>query len=237
MEQQPVDLFYRVGLNRWNGEEMLQVVVEDLRPAALELPLPVPALRVSLPELVDRRGVEADAVRAEFPSALVFGEGVADGVDRYGLRQTEELVLLTPFPSPRLLDEAVARSGARRVVLAWPARAHESEDRFLPALLKLVGAAMEEGPYVSIARLAVQTGELEVTVRLGVEALAQSHLLAVDEEQGDQLRLRRRTDGRGVLDSAALGQMRRIIAESRAYRRFLRTASVSAVVQSLYLGR
>jgi single-stranded-DNA-specific exonuclease len=235
MEQQPVDLFYRVGLNRWNGEEMLQVVVEDLRPAALELPLPVPALRVALPELVDRRGVEADAVRAEFPSALVFGEGVADGVDRYGLRQAEELVLLTPFPSPRLLDEAVARSGARRVVLAWPARAHESEDRFLPALLKLVGAALEEGPYVSIARLAVQTGELEVTVRLGVEALAQSHLLAVDEEQGDQLRLRRRTDGRGVLDSAALGQMRRIIAESRAYRRFLRTTAVGAIAKSVYV--
>ncbi|HWI63501.1 MAG TPA: single-stranded-DNA-specific exonuclease RecJ [Symbiobacteriaceae bacterium] len=243
LEQQPVDLFYRLGLNRWNGEETLQVVVEQLTPSvAPEVAVPKPlAPRIALPDLIDRRGAPVTDVAAEFPETLFFAEGWAGGeefrpVDRYGLAPATDLVLLTPFPSPRLLDEAVARTGARRLVLAWPAKAVKEEDRFLPDLMKLVAESMRVSPYVSVPLLAVRTGELEVAVRLGLEALAESDLLAVDEEQGDLLRLRRRTDGRGIRESGALLHMRRILGESRAYRRFLRTASVAALGRSIYTG-
>ena len=235
LEQQPVDLFYRLSLNRWNGEERLQVVVEQLTPCAWPPELPEPlAPRVVLPELIDRRGTDPNAIAAEFPDALVFAEGGATDTDRFSIRAAADLVLLTPPPSPRLLDEAVARSGARRLVLAWPTKTANDEDRFLPNLLKLIAGGLTLSPYVSVPLLAVRTGELEVAVRLGLAALAESDLLAIDEEQGDRLRLRRRTDGRGIRESGALLQMRRILGESRAYRRFLRTASVAAIARSIY---
>ncbi|HYF93523.1 MAG TPA: single-stranded-DNA-specific exonuclease RecJ [Symbiobacteriaceae bacterium] len=239
MEQQPVDLFYRLGLNRWSGEETLQVVVEQMSPAAPDVAMVAPPLTapaVALPELLDRRGAAPGAVAAEFPEALYFAEGWggAGTVDRYGLATATDLVLLTPLPSPRLLDEAVAHSGARRLVLAWPLKAAPDEERFLPGLMKLVAEAMGISPYVSVPLLAVRTSELEVAVRLGIEALVESDLLAIDEERGDLLRLRRRTDGRGVKESGALLNMRRILGESRAYRRFLRTRSLDAVRRSIY---
>lgn len=266
LEQQPVDLFYRLSLNRWNGEETLQVVVEQLTPAAAlgeaggaeaegvvgpgagptlgwgpgGAPIPQPlATRVTLPDLVDRRATAPGDLAAEFPEALIFAESWAGAepfrpVDRYGLGPAADLVLLTPPPSPRLLDEAVARSGARRLVLAWPTKPGPDEERFLPGLMKLVAESLTVSPYVSVPLLAVRTGELEAAVRLGLAALAESALLAIDEEQGDLLRLRRRTDGRGIKESSTLLRMKAILGESRAYRRFLRGASLAAIAGSIY---
>jgi single-stranded-DNA-specific exonuclease len=264
LEQQPVDLFYRLSLNRWNGEETLQVVVEQLTPAAAPgaveaaedgtapgtgpvpargrngAPLPLPlAVRVVLPDLFDRRGAAPGDLATEFPEALFFAEGWAGAepfrpVDRYGLGPAADLVLLTPPPSPRLLDEAVARSGARRLVLAWPTKPGPDEERFLPGLMKLVAESLTVSPYVSLPLLAVRTGELEAAIRLGLDALAESALLAVDEEQGDLLRLRRRTDGRGIKESSTLLRMKAILGESRAYRRFLRSAGLTAIASSIY---
>jgi single-stranded-DNA-specific exonuclease len=255
LQPQPVDLFYRLSLHRWNGQEQLQVVVEELAPAAAEHALPAegagasprgtrppaPAVVVRRPELVDGRGRDLAELLAEFPEAPLFAEGPALGWcpadrpcwDRYSLAPADDLILLWPLPSPRLLDEAAARTGARRLILAWPVAAPPEEERFLPQLLKLLAEDMAAGPYVSVPRLAVRTGELEIVIRLAVEALARSHLLAVDEDGGDLLRLRRRTDGRGVVESEPLVRMRLLLSESRAYRRFLRQASTFAIAQSL----
>jgi single-stranded-DNA-specific exonuclease len=237
---QEVDLFYRVGLNRWNGEETLQLIVEDLGPGVDE-PGAAPPPLITLPELLDRRGADLTALRAEFSDALLFAEGETvrlpepnPAVDRYGLRSTLDLVLLTPPASPRLLDEAVARTGAARLILGFSPQAPEHEERFLPAFLRLLAEEMAPGRYVRLSRLAVRTGELEATVRHAIGALVESDLLAVDEEEGDYLRLRRRTDGRGVKESPALTQMRTVLGESRAYRRFLRQAAPAAILRTIY---
>jgi single-stranded-DNA-specific exonuclease len=252
------DMFYRLGMNRYNGEEMLQVIVEHLGPGAEPPPQPVqaeimvaeepaPAATVvavpavpypapAIPELVDRRGFDLAELLEEYPDALLLAEGAGPegALDRYSLRPGGELVLWSAPPSPRLLDEAVARCGPHRLVLAYPLAADKAEERFLPTLLKLVAETLQDRPLVRVARLAVATGELEVTVRLGLQALAASNLLAIDEEEGDLLRLRRRTDGHGIKESPALQRMRTILSESRAYRRFLRQSSLEAITRAIY---
>lgn len=236
LEPREADLFYRLNLNRWNGEEVLQVVVEHLG-KAVELPVPVPV--TALPDLIDRRGTPLPELVSDYPDALFLAEGAliagtSSPVDRYGLRPAAEVVLLSPLPSPRLLDEVVACTGAARLVLGWPWGPAPEEERFLQVLMRLAGEALVHGPHVDVAELAVRTGELEVAVRLGIDALADSHLLAVDEEEGESLRLRRRTDGKGIVDGPALTRMRQILAESRAYRRFLRQATLSAISRAIY---
>ncbi|MFZ5826834.1 MAG: single-stranded-DNA-specific exonuclease RecJ [Bacillota bacterium] len=242
-EPQRCELFYRLALHRWNGEEQLQVVVLHLGPAPAPDPAATPlqgparpAVR-SRPALVDRRGVDLPALRAELPSALFLAEGRrarAEGaVDRYGLRQADDLVLLTTPPGPRLLDEALAITGARRVVMAWPSEAAPDEERFLPSLMRLLAEAMQVSPWVSLSGLAAHLGELEPTVRAGLETLAESHLLAVVEEVGDRLKLRKRTDGRSIRNGAALDRLKGLLGESRSYRRFLRTAGLEAIARTL----
>ncbi|HYG59049.1 MAG TPA: hypothetical protein VD902_13395, partial [Symbiobacteriaceae bacterium] len=188
----------------------------------------------AVPDLVDRRGRAPAEVLAEFGEAVCFAEGpgAPEGlptVDRYGLRPSADLVLLTPPASARVLDEAIARVGARRLVMAWQAKPSPAEERFLPTLLGLVGQVLAHSPYVSVPRLAVRLGELEISVRLGVTALAESNLLAVDEESPEQIRVRRRSDGKGILESEALQTLRTILGESRAFRRFLRKADADAI--------
>ncbi|MFZ5814045.1 MAG: single-stranded-DNA-specific exonuclease RecJ [Bacillota bacterium] len=239
LEPQSCELYYRLQLHRWNGEEQLQAVVEHLGPAPAPLRAPLAAPVRTRPVLVDRRSQSLPFLQLEFPAALFVAEGrrpagVEEVADRYSLRQADELVLLTPPPSPRLLDEALALTGARRVVLGWPAEANPEEERFLPLLMRLLSEAMQLSPWVSIAGLAVRSGELETVVRAGLETLAESHLLAIDEEAGDQVRLRKRTDGRGVREGPAQERLKRLLGESRSYRRFLRTASLAAVERTLY---
>lgn len=235
VEPQTCELFYRLQLHRWEGEEQLQVVVLQLGPspaAAGPGPAPAglgpgraPAVR-SRPVLLDRRSQSLPFLQLEFPAALLLAEPD-------GLRPADDLVLLTPPPSARLLDEAIALTGARRVVLAWPAESPAEEERFFPALMRLLAEAMGSGPWVSPSRLAARMGELEATLRAGLEALADSDLLAIVEEEGDRVRLRRRTDGRGIREGAARERLRRLLGESRSYRRFLRTASLEAIQGSL----
>jgi single-stranded-DNA-specific exonuclease len=253
-----VDVFYHLGLNRWNGQEMLQAVVEHLGPAATiadeEEPAPAaepgagPEPRLGALEqpwtgrceLVDRRGADPWDVVGEFPQAPLFAEADRPPglptVDRYSLQTAPDLVLLTPPASPRLLDEAAARSGARRLIMAWPLQPSPEEERFLPSLLRLVAEEMAASPYVNVSRLAVRTGELEIVIRLALEALEESDLLAIDEEEGDILRLRRRTDGRGIKESPPLQHMRALLGESRAFRRFLRGAAPAAIDRVIYSG-
>lgn len=190
-------------------------------------------------ELLDCRGESASALAAAHPQALFFAEvlgveGLAT-VDRYGIRPAAELVLLTPPASPALLDEAVAGSGARRVVLGWAREADSAEDRFLRNLLQAAAQALREGPWVSVVQLAVQTGELESTVRMGLYALAENALLTIEDEEGDLMRLRPRTDGKGIKKGPAIHRMRSLLRESRAFRRFLRTAPLEAIRRAIYV--
>jgi single-stranded-DNA-specific exonuclease len=148
-----------------------------------------------------------------------------------------DLILASPPASPRLLDELIALTGAHRLVLAWRNEAPAAEDRFLQHLMSHLAAFLPTGgrdtAWVSTSLLAVTTGELELVVRLGMEALADSHLLAIDEEREDQVRIRRRTDGKGIKEGPALKRLRTLLGESRAFRRFLRSGTVRAIAQAL----
>lgn len=225
------DLVYRVGLNRWQGEERLQLVVRELATPAAVAP-PAPGW-----EAVDRRGVSPAAAAAEFPAAQLFGEGPRPvppaARDRYRLAPGGALLLLTPPASPRLFEELLAQTGAQQVILAWGREAPPEEERFLPALLarlaRLHAAAGSESLWVALADLAVATGELEPAVDAALRALAASELLAIEAEADGRLRLRRRRDGHGVAESPALAEMRTLLAEARACRRHLRRAPLPAV--------
>lgn len=236
VEPGSTDLIYRLGLNRWQGEERLQLIIEDMVAAT-----PAAAPAGATWEAVDRRGLGPAQVIAEFPDAACFGEGPvplpAAARDRYRLAPAATLLLLTPPASPRLWEELLAATGAHRVVLAWGLEPPPAEERFLPTLLALLNqryaAAGQETLWCDLADLAVATGELEPAVEAAVRALAASDLLAIEAESEGQLRLRRRHDGRGVRESPALAEMRALLAEARAFRRHLRRAPLPAI-QSLF---
>ncbi|HLO04508.1 MAG TPA: DHHA1 domain-containing protein, partial [Symbiobacteriaceae bacterium] len=274
------DLYYRLHLNRWQGEEILQLVIEEVG-APIERPEGVIPLPQARPDLIDRRGAELALVYREFPGALLFWEGegaaplmaqsevvaetpapwgggratghsetgsdastapAAEGSDpmvsRFTLRPAVDLILASPPASARLLDELIALTGAHRLILAWHAAAPPAEERFLQHLMRHLALLFPSGGvrqtvWVSTSSLAVVTGELELVVRLGLQVLADSHLLAIDEEREEQVKLRRRTDGKGIQEGPALNRLRTLLGESRAFRRFLRTGTVRAIGNAL----
>jgi single-stranded-DNA-specific exonuclease len=254
-----VDLFYRISLNRWRGEESLQIVVEHLQPEVVQPTAGESVGRTQPLELVDRRDHPTLAVCREFTGAVLVIEGIDGGrqvADRFGVQAVDRfgveadrfgvqadhsgvqvdrtLILASPLPAALLMDELIALSGAARVVLAFSTKAPPSDERFFPRLLSLLAGELRKGALLSVRHLAVCTGELEPVIRLALLALKESDLLTVEEVGYDLVRVERVPSGKGLRESDLLGQLRALLAESRAYRRFMRQASIDAIAKVIY---
>ncbi len=222
----PVQVAFR--LRPGNGEGGVQLVVEGLGSAeGEESPAPRPA-----PTLVDCRGARDAA--AKFPAAAWFREGPAaqSGQDRYTLRRATRLVLGSFPPSPRVLAEAVALAEPAELVLVG--EAERGERAFWQDLLGALKRVTREGRgRASLQRLAVLTGELEATVLGGLEVLEASGLITCEYDGEDRVWVERRRERGALAADPARERVRALLAESRAFRRFLAGAPLPAVSRLL----
>lgn len=244
----PVEVAYRLDLNRWQGAEVLQLVIAGLQPAgtaapaaelpglAAETPVAEPGLVAETPAayivaraptLVDRRGEPLAAVLAEFPGAQVFAEGPAPPgtADRYRLAQSAALILLTPPPGPKVLEEVLALAGSATAVLAWartPPLDAPGPGAFPRHLLGLLRHALERrGGRITLAELAARTGELEAAVLAGLRALAYAGLVVLYPLPGDAYVVEQGAAAGRLRPGPATDHLRRLLRESSAFRAFL----------------
>lgn len=224
----PVDVAFRLDLDRWNGAEVLQLAVVAVQPAAGGEGTALPAVAAPA-EWLDRRGQPPHVVAAEFPAALLYREGPEGAgpgeVDRYRVGPCQALVFLTQPPSPRVWAEVLALAAPRRVVLAWPA-AHVPAPPFPRTLLGLLRYALEHrGGAVSLAELAARTGELEATVMAGLQALAASGFLSAGVRGAGRLAVARRETGPARLaPGPERERLQALLRETAAFRRYLSRA-------------
>lgn len=227
----PVDVAYRLDLDRWHGAEVLQLVIEAIQRPARPEPAAAAPRRT---EWADRRGRPAHALAEEFPGALFFREGPEGRgpgeVDRYSAGPCEVLVFLTPPPSPRVLAEVLALAAPALAVPAWPV-APAPAPPFPRTLLGLVRYAIERrGGLVSLAELAARTGELEAAVLAGLEALAASGFFSFRFRGPGRLALERREAVPAPLVAGpARERLEALLRESAAFRRYLGRAPLAQI--------
>ncbi len=233
------DLAYRISAHDFRGNRSVQVEWVDARPAAAPTAIAAGAVP---PEVVDHRagdgaaGGPAGLVDGLAEQAVIWGEdGVAEqacGRDRIGPAQT--LVVRTTPPGRDELQQVLRQAQPRTLHLFAVDPQTAPADRFLHRLAGMCKHALHhhEGR-AAIGRLAAAVAHREATVRAGLAWLAARGDLTVVREEGGAVIL---ADG-GQADPAAAeraaAEVRDLITETAAYRRFFATAPLDALIRTL----
>ena len=233
------DLAYRISARDYRGNRSLQVEWLDARPAAAPT---VIASGTEPPAVVDHRaGEDAAGGLTKLMDGLaeppvIWGEdGAAEpasGRDRIEPAQT--LVVWTTPPGRDELQQVLRRAQPRTLHLFAVDPETAPADRFLHCLAGMCKHAMRhhEGR-VAFGRLAAASAHREATVRAGLAWLAARGDLTVVPQDGESVTL---ADG-GQADPAAAARaeadVREILTETAAYRRFYATTPLDELMRTL----
>jgi hypothetical protein len=241
------DLAFRVGVNRFRGEERVQLTWADAR--ALEAPAvqaevkPLTAVR-DVRYLAERPAFERvaalEALVAESQrTSCVWGEGAPGEVkpagvqidDRQALRPAERLVVWTAPPSVDEWEEALATVAPQEVVLVCLDPGMDVPRAFLKRLAALCNYTVRAyGGQTALSTLAAATAQSEWAVRLGLQWLAARGQLSF-QVAGSRVRLGPAEEGGQGTDRERIeGLLAAELQETAAYRAYLRTANAQRLV-------
>jgi single-stranded-DNA-specific exonuclease len=240
------DLAFRVGVNRFRGEERVQLTWVDAR----VLETPVVQVVAKLPIVVrDYRylagrpaGEQAAILRAWIDESqdtpCVWGEGFESGSlegvhvrDRRLLQPAETLIVWTAPPGVAEWEEALATVAPRRVVLVCIDPKMDAPRAFLQRLAGACKyAARAYQGWTRLSTLAAATAQTEWAVQLGLHWLAAWGQIGV-EVDGDQVTLRPAVEGGAPGEREQIeGQLQAELQETAAYRAYVHEADAGRLV-------
>jgi hypothetical protein len=241
------DLAFRLGVNRFRGEESVQLTWVDAR--ALETPVvraqerPPIAVR-DYRYLAGRPAGEQAAMLSAWidqgqETLCVWGEGhpadnVPTGVevrDRRSLRPAETLIVWTAPPGVAEWEEALAAVAPQRVVLVCIDPGMDAPRAFLQRLAGTIKYAQRAyRGRTRLSTLAAATAQTEWAVRWGLRWLAARGQIGLDVD-GDRVTLQPAGTGGTPGDREWIeGRLRAELQETAAYRAYLRAADAERLV-------
>ena len=246
-----IDIAYTLGVNEYRGERNAQLTVEAVRPAAEVEAAGLGGGLGGECALHDMRRESVDAGELPTPGRAVwFAEGTQLGrvpfLSRLEAAQGETgrpLVLWSSPPSPELLQWLLERVAPSELYLIGRDTAEAQPDAVLKQVAGMAkwsmrpsangsesGAAQDSR--LPIDRLAARIGVTEAIIRCSLLWLEQKGLLRIEGwEEGDVARVgpgdgrERNDDERSLLQE----ELKELLAEMRAYRRFFQRAPVGAL--------
>jgi len=246
-----VDVAYTLGINEYRGERSAQLTLEAVRAAEEGEATGLAGGLAGEYVLHDLRRELVSAADLPTPdSAVWFAEGTRLG--RVPFRSRLEaakavtgrpLVLWSSPPSPELLHWLVEEAGPSELYLIGRDTAEAHPDAVLKQVAGMAkwsmrpgangreGGGAEDGR-LPIDRLAARIGVTEAIVRCSLLWLERKGLLRLQGwEEGDVARVVPGDGSEGDGDGRALLQeeLKELLAEVRAYRRFLKRAPVGAL--------
>ena len=252
----PVDIAYTLGVNEYRGERKPQLTLEAIRPAeeaARRAAVAAgsadgPAAHCILHDL--RRESVSVADLPSFDSAVWFAEGTRLGdvpfQSRLEAAEAETgraLVLWSSPPSPELLDWLVERLAPSELYLIGRDTAEGQADAVLKQVAGMAKWSLGFGPereqrgldqdgLLPIDRLAARIGVTEEIIRCSLLWLEWKGLLGIEGWEGGDVARIKPGSGREDNDTERAPlqeELKELMAEMRAYRRFFRRAQVKAL--------
>ena len=238
------DLAYHVRMGNYRGCREIQIEYVDIRlqiAPETRIALEAPAIQV-----IDFRGQPHPLARLrqllDHGKVVVWGEAEAldllgkQGIpvrDRYSLGPASELAIWTAPPGRSELTSALESVSPSCIYLFGVGPSSEPWEAFLRRLSGLAKFAVNtKSGLTTISRLAAATAHREATVRKGLAWLEAGGHIQVSEKNEGQLELR---TGEGLLkpDSARIEkQLKEMLEETAAFRRYFITAGASSLVES-----
>jgi single-stranded-DNA-specific exonuclease len=157
-----------------------------------------------------------------------FPEGIV-GADRLRLTPAPVLVIWTAPPGPAELAHGIQVVSPATVYLV---AVEPVTGQFRPFVERMAGMVKHDlrtrGGQVDVPRLAAALGQREATVRVGLEWLSARGELSIVERGGDTITLQAGGELSPDLPDLEV-RLRRLLDESAAYRRHLRSAPIETL--------
>jgi single-stranded-DNA-specific exonuclease len=250
----PFDLACVVRASNYRGQRDVQVEWIDARPVdapeidlrrrlavidqrGLDHPIPVLQQIAADAAVADTAGANIGAAGAtagsEVSRVVIWGEAEASekleaarlpAFDRTRLEPASTLIIWTTPPGRSELQAVLEAVQPRAVIIFSVDPADSSVEAFLKRLAGLVKFAREKlGGAVSLARLASATAQRETAIRLGLKWLDARGMVKVAIQDG-QVQVGAAEAADPVKAEAVLGQLRVLLEEVAAYRRYFKVS-------------
>jgi len=231
-----LDVVYTLGVNDYRGERALQLLYVAHRPAQPRT-LEVTPEKVRRVQVVDLRR-SADPLSQLPAEAVWYAEGALLEANSPGVayaprfeasaRPGRPLVLWSIPPSGELLHWLVESSGCETVHLCARATADDAPAAVIRDVARMVKYAVNRKQTIDIGRMAARLGQTEAVIRTALLLLEGKGIVRLVEWlDGDCARIEA-GDAQGSQSEleAVKAEFEALLAEVRAYRRFVARARV-----------
>ena len=222
------DIAYSLRASTFRGDKQVSLQFEEFR-IVEEVP---PELRKRKVEIVDYRqqAEQWESLQAEM---LVWAEGAdkTRGRNRFELQPADELAIYTAPPSSAELRAALETVKPNKVYLFGVAPEPEKADAFLARMAGLAKYVInQKGGNVSVAELAVATGQREGAIRLGLEWLAAGGHISIQREDGSVHLSSGNSESNQYLQRELYTAVKGILEETAAYRAHFQRAEAESLI-------
>jgi single-stranded-DNA-specific exonuclease len=227
------DIAYSLRASTFRGDKQVSLQFEEFK-----IVEEVPAeLRKHKIEIVDYR-LESDNLLAKFQepdSAIqIWAEGAdkSKGRNRFELQPADELAVYTAPPSSADLRAVLEAVKPKKVYLFGVSPDPEKPDAFLSRMAGLAKYVInQKGGKVTVADLAVATGQREGAIRLGLEWLAAGGHVSIQREDGTVLLSQGNGESNQYLQRELYIAVKGILEETAAYRAHFRRADAQSLME------
>ena len=222
------DIAYSMRASTFRGDKQVTLQFEEFR-IVQEVP---PELRKRKVEIVDFRQ-EPDKLESLQLEMLVWAEGAdkTKGKNRFELQPADELAIYSAPPSSADLRAALEKVKPARVYLFGVSPEPEKADAFLARMAGLAKYVInQKGGNVSVAELAVVTGQREGAIRLGLEWLAAGGHISIQREDGAVHLSPGNHESNQYLQRELYLAVKGILEETAAYREHFQRAEAESLI-------
>lgn len=222
------DIAYSMRASTFRGDKQVTLQFEEFR-IVQEVP---PELRKRKVEIVDYRQ-QPDKLESLQLEMLVWAEGAdkTKGKNRFELQPADELAIYSAPPSSADLRAALEKVKPARVYLFGVSPEPEKADAFLARMAGLAKYVInQKGGNVSVAELAVVTGQREGAIRLGLEWLAAGGHISIQREDGAVHLSPGNHESNQYLQRELYLAVKGILEETAAYREHFQRAEAESLI-------
>ena len=225
------DIAYSLRASTFRGDRQVSLQFEEFK-IVEEVP---PELRKPKIEIVDYRQ-QTESLESLNGETLIWAEGTdkAKGKSRFDLHLADQLAIYTVPPSSADLRRALEIVRPKRVYLFGISPTPEKADAFLSRMAGLAKYVInQKSGNVTIAELAVATGQREGAIRLALEWLAAGGHVSMqrDASQGSVVLAQGNGESNQYLRGELYLAVKGILEETAAYREHFQRAEPQSLME------
>ena len=226
------DIAYSLRASTFRGDKQVTLQFEEFR-IVEEVP---PELRKRKVQIVDYRQ-QVDKLESLQVEMLIWAEGMdkTKGKNRLELQPADEFAIYTAPPSSADLRAALEKVKPNKVYLFGVSPDPEKADTFLARMAGLAKYVInQKGGNVSVAELAVVTGQREGAIRLGLEWLAAGGHISIQRDDGTVHLSPGNHESNQYLQRELYIAVKGILEETAAYRAHFQRAEAESLMDSAF---